>query len=48
MIARIFNMLPVSVKMLEDGRKLICKVREIVYKYQFYDMNEFFTCEFDL
>jgi hypothetical protein len=48
MIARIFNMLPVSVKMLEDGRKLICKVREIVYKYQFYDMNEFFTCKFDL
>jgi hypothetical protein len=28
MIARIFNMLPVSVKMLEDGRKLICKKSE--------------------
>jgi hypothetical protein len=35
MIARIFNMLPVPVKMLDDGKKLICKVREIVYKYQF-------------
>jgi hypothetical protein len=48
MIARIFNMLPVPVKMLDDGKKFICKVREIVYKYQFYDTNEFFICKFDL
>jgi hypothetical protein len=41
MIARIFNMLPVPVKMLGDGKQFICKVREIVYKNQFYDMNEF-------
>jgi hypothetical protein len=26
----VVNMLPVPVKMLEDGRKLICKVREIL------------------
>jgi hypothetical protein len=35
MIARIFNMLPVPVKMLED-------------KKQYYDMNEFFNCKFDM
>jgi phenolic acid decarboxylase len=46
MIARIFNMLPVLVKMLNDGKQ--CKVREIVYKNQFYDTNKFFMCKFDL
>jgi hypothetical protein len=40
MIARIFNMLPVPVKMLEDNKQFICKIREIVNKNQFYDMNE--------
>jgi hypothetical protein len=39
MIARIFNMLPVPVKMIEDEGNFICKVREIVFKYQYYDMN---------
>jgi Reverse transcriptase (RNA-dependent DNA polymerase)/Endonuclease-reverse transcriptase len=48
MIARIFNMFPVPVKMIEDKRKFICKVREIVFKYQYYDMNEFFSCKFEL
>jgi hypothetical protein len=46
MIARIFNMFPVP--MIEDKRKFICKVREIVFKYQYYDMNEFFSCKFKL
>ena len=40
-IARIFNMLPVPVKMMDDKKKFICKIREIVYENQFYDMNEF-------
>jgi hypothetical protein len=43
MIARIFNMLPVSVKMIENKNEFICKVREIVKRYQFYDMDEFFV-----
>jgi hypothetical protein len=47
MIARIFNMLPVPVKMLDDKKQIICKIREIVYKNQFYDTNEFFTCKLD-
>jgi hypothetical protein len=48
MIARIFNMFPVPVKMIEDKKKFICKVKEIVYKHQYYDMNEFFNCKFEL
>jgi hypothetical protein len=48
MIARIFNMFPVPVKMIEDKKKFICKVKEIVYKHQYYDMHEFFTCKFEL
>jgi len=48
MIARIFNTLPVPIKMLEDKKEFVCKVKEIVYKYQFYDMDEFFICKFDV
>ena len=29
--------------MIEDKKEFICKVREIVYNKQFYDMNEFFV-----
>lgn len=42
MMARIFNELPVNVKMMSDTKKFICKNTEIVSKYQFYDMNEFY------
>jgi Reverse transcriptase (RNA-dependent DNA polymerase)/Endonuclease-reverse transcriptase len=48
MTSRIFNMLPVTVKMLTDRREFICKIKEIVYKYQYYDMNEYFTCKFEM
>jgi 2-oxoglutarate dehydrogenase complex dehydrogenase (E1) component-like enzyme len=48
MIARIFNMFPVPVNMIEDKKKFICKVKEIVSKHQYYDMNEFFACKFEL
>lgn len=48
MIARIFNALPVSIKMLDDKKEFICQIKQIVYKHQFYDMNEFFICNFDL
>jgi hypothetical protein len=48
MIARIFNAFPVTVKLLEDRKEFLCKVKEIVYKYQFYDMDEFFICKFDM
>lgn len=34
-IARIFIMLPRPIKLMEEGKKFICKVREIVYKYQY-------------
>jgi hypothetical protein len=46
-IARIFNNFPVPIKMIEDGNEFICKVKEIVWKFQFYDMKEFFSCKFE-
>jgi hypothetical protein len=36
MIARIFNMLPVNVKMMENKNEFICKIRDIVQSRQFY------------
>jgi hypothetical protein len=50
MIARIFNIcsLLVCVKMIENKNEFICKVREIVKRYQYYDMDEFFICNFEL
>jgi hypothetical protein len=48
MISRIFNMLPVTVKMLTDKNVFICTIKEIAYKYQYYDMNEYFNCKFEL
>jgi len=48
MIARIFNTFPVHMKLIEDPKEFITKVHKIVLRYQFYDMNEFFSCVFDL
>ena len=47
MIPRIFNALPAQVKMISDDKVFICKIREITLKRQFYDMNEFFICNFE-
>jgi Reverse transcriptase (RNA-dependent DNA polymerase)/Endonuclease-reverse transcriptase len=46
-IARIFNNLPVHTKLIDDRNEFICKVKEIVWKYQFYDMKEFFNCKYE-
>jgi 2-oxoglutarate dehydrogenase complex dehydrogenase (E1) component-like enzyme len=46
MIARIFNNLPVPVKMMDDKKSFVNKIKEIVWHYQFYDMDEFFVCKF--
>jgi len=48
MIARIFNTFPVHMKLIEDPKEFITKVHKIVLHYQFYDMDEFFSCVFDL
>jgi hypothetical protein len=48
LIARIFNMLPAGAKMIENKNEFIFKVREIVKRYQFYHMDEFFICNFEL
>jgi Reverse transcriptase (RNA-dependent DNA polymerase) len=47
MIPRIFNALPINVKMINDDKQFMCKVREITLVNQFYDLNEFFVCNFD-
>jgi Reverse transcriptase (RNA-dependent DNA polymerase)/Endonuclease-reverse transcriptase len=47
MIARIFNNLPVPIKMMEDKKAFISKIKEIVWHHQFYDMDEFFVCNFE-
>ena len=48
MIPRIFNSLPVEIKCIQTDGEFICKVRELALRYQFYDLNEFFVCNFDL
>lgn len=43
-IARIFKLFLSQFNLMEDGNKFIRKVRWILQKYQFYEMNEFFIC----
>ena len=47
MIPRIFNALPINVKLINDDKEFICKIREIALQRQFYDMDEFFVCNFE-
>jgi hypothetical protein len=42
MIARIFNSLPVPIKMMEDKKAFMREIKKIVWLNQFYDMNEYF------
>jgi hypothetical protein len=44
MIPRTFNAIPTSVKVIE----IICKIRQLVLKYQYYNTNNIFVCNFDL
>jgi hypothetical protein len=46
MIPRMFNTLPVEIKMIEDEKEFLKRVKELVLYYQFYDLNEFFVCDF--
>jgi hypothetical protein len=47
-IARIFNHLPKTLKMLNDDKLFLSSVKSIVYQYQYYSMNDYFACEFDM
>jgi hypothetical protein len=47
MIPRIFNSLPVVIKCIQTDSEFICKIREMALKHQFYDLNEFFICDFN-
>jgi hypothetical protein len=46
MIPRLFNALPESVKMIEEDKDFICKIREIALKHQFYDFDEILVGNF--
>jgi len=46
MIPRLFNALPVEIKMLEDNKEFLRRVKELVLYYQFYDIDEFLVCDF--
>jgi hypothetical protein len=46
MIPRIFNSLPIGIKCMQRDNEFMCKIRECALKYQFYDLNEFFICDF--
>jgi hypothetical protein len=48
MIPRIFNTLPRQIKETEDDRMFIQAVKELLLKYQYYNMHEFFCCKFDM
>lgn len=40
MIAKIFNLFPVNIKMIADKKDFLCQVRQIVlYIYQFHEMK---------
>ena len=41
MIPRMFNALPVDVKMIECDKAFICKIRELALTHQFYDFDDF-------
>lgn len=48
MVARIFNMFS-NIEVMEEINKLISKFwQNYASILQFYDMNEFFVCKFDL
>ena len=40
-IPRMFNALPVDVKMIECDKAFICKIRELALTHQFYDFDDF-------
>jgi hypothetical protein len=42
MIARVFNSLPIQLKMIEDGQDLIKCVKVFVMEHQFYDLSEYY------
>jgi len=46
MIPRLFNSLPVDIKLIEDSKEFLRRVKELVLHYQFYDLNEYYVCDF--
>jgi hypothetical protein len=45
MVPRIFNALPLEIKMIECDKLFVKSVKAFVTDKQFYDMHEFFSCQ---
>jgi hypothetical protein len=46
MIPKLFNTLPVEIKMINDNKEFLRRVKELVMHYQFYDLDEYYICDF--
>jgi Reverse transcriptase (RNA-dependent DNA polymerase) len=46
MIPRLFNALPIEIKMIEREKEFVKAIKGMVLHYQFYDLNEYFICDF--
>jgi exonuclease III len=47
MMARIYNKLPTVLKEMSDYNNFVKCLKRILLEYQFYDMNEFWLCNFE-
>jgi Reverse transcriptase (RNA-dependent DNA polymerase) len=45
-IPRLFNALPIEIKMIEREKEFVKAIKGMVLHYQFYDLNEYFICDF--
>jgi len=43
MIPRLLNSLPVEIKLIEDSKEFLRRVKELVLHFQFYDLNEYYV-----
>ena len=48
MLARIWNHLPETIKSVEDTKLFVKKLKVLLFNHMFYDMHDFFSCEFNL
>jgi len=47
MIPRLFNALPVKIKMIEQDKEFVKAIKDMVLHYQFYDIDEYLICDFE-
>jgi len=47
MTPRLFNALPVKIKMIEQDKEFVKTIKDMVLHYQFYDIDEYLICDFE-